>query len=70
MREKAGQEAKLEKAVIYDGMADRKTRRAYTERSNGIGESLDLWDGMLGQREVTFEQARILFAIEKMLILF
>lgn len=51
-------------------MADRNTRRAYTERSNGIGESLDLWDGMLGQREVTFEQARILFAVEKMLILF
>lgn len=31
------------------------TRRAYTETSNDIGESLDLWEGMLGQREVTFE---------------
>lgn len=57
-------------AVIYDGMVDRNTRRAHTGRSNGIGEPLDLWGGLLGQREVTFEHARSLFTIENMLILF
>lgn len=47
-------------------IGDRNTGRAYAGRSYGTGESLDLWGGLLGWREVRFENARTLFTTQSL----